>query len=165
MNIQIIVESCSFGKVLIGSTSKGICAVILGQSIDELCNQFKNIFPSATIESYDSSRNDLIKKTLSVINGKKEDILLDLVGTDFQKKVWAAIYKIASGSTATYTDISRQIDSKAVRAVGTACGKNPIAILIPCHRVIKSNGELGKYRWGAEIKRKLLEREAINENL
>lgn len=159
MIIQITTRQSSLGNVLIASTAIGVCAVSF--SWEDLLSNWNSI----NIEKYDNSRDDIINKTLSIIDGKNDKVPIHIYGTDFQESVWSAILDIPYGETLSYKELGERIDCKAYRAIGTACGQNPVAILVPCHRVIGSNGELGGYRWGIEIKKRLLDREANAKNL
>ncbi|MBC7390282.1 MAG: methylated-DNA--[protein]-cysteine S-methyltransferase [Opitutaceae bacterium] len=138
-----------FGKVLIASTEKGICYLTFYEDGTEALNCLQNQFPNAF---FILQQNEIQLNALRIFNAKPENInqiKLHLKGTDFQLKVWEALLKIPSGQLTTYGFIADKIDSLgASRAVGTAIGKNPIAFLIPCHRVIQSSGIIGGYMWG-----------------
>lgn len=153
---------CSLGFVLIAFTEIGLAAVQLGDSKEELKSDFLHRFNKADIYDLDTKNSQSVKSILRKIENPDLDleIPLDIHGTVFQKKVWSALRQIPSGERRTYSDIAEQIGQPdSVRAVANACGKNEIAVIIPCHRVIRKNGELAGYRWGSERKIRLLERE------
>ena len=165
MNIHIHFDigSSTLGRVLVAGNDKGICAIFMADRDNELISQMRERFPDAEL-SRDSGR---LARVLPRVIGYIElptgelDLLLDPEGTDFQRRVWRALREIPSGTTASYADIARKINApKSVRAVAQACGANTLALAIPCHRVIRSDGALSGYRWGAMRKRALLEREA-----
>ncbi len=150
-----------FGEVLIASTEKGICSLSFVSGKDESLDKLKSKFPNATF----SQKTDLLQQdALFVFNhdwSKLNQIKLHLKGTAFQVKVWQTLIKIPSGNLATYGQIATAIKKpKASRAVGTAIGDNPIAYLIPCHRVIQSTGHFGQYHWGANRKAAIIGWEA-----
>ena len=161
METKIIysVVECSLGYLLVATTEKGICTVSLGDTAIELTKALKAEFDKATIAENNQNHQDWIKQILDSIKGKTADIdlPLDIRGTAFQQQVWQALQKIPYGETRTYKEIANELERpKATRAVGSACGTNPIALVVPCHRVLKSNGGLSGYRWGIERKQKLL---------
>lgn len=153
-----------FGNHLIAHTQKGICAIMPAREQDGL---FDKIFPSGPDGPFEHqlvySSQYAQKIAKQIDGGDTSDIELDiLIGTDFQRKVWAALLTIPKGETRTYSQIAEQIGSpKAVRAVGSAVGVNPISILIPCHRVVPKNGSIGNYRWGSKMKKALLNYEGL----
>ena len=120
-------------------------------------------FPRAEFKGGDLKFERMVAEVVGLVEapGQRLDLPLDIRGTAFQQRVWAALQAIPPGKTATYTEIARAIGQpKAVRAVAQACGANPLAIAIPCHRVVRADGDLSGYRWGVERKRKLIDREA-----
>lgn len=145
-----------FGKYLVASTTKGICAVFFCNKVIDALTALKSRWPKATfIEKTKPSHKTVQKYFLHQKN--ISGIKFHLQGTDFQIKVWKALLTIPRGKTSTYAQIAKQIGrSKAVRAVGTAVGANPIGYLIPCHRVLSSDGGIGGYRWGTKIKHAML---------
>ncbi len=153
------------GLLLVAATGRGLCAVLLGDSPDELVGELRHRFPAASI----TENRDLQSKLATIFNVCNENpeakaLPLDLRGTAFQARVWAALQTISPGETRTYAQIAQAIGQpKAVRAVAAACGANPVAVLVPCHRVIGSNGALTGYRWGVARKRALLDREQRRE--
>lgn len=162
MQIAYAIGKSSLGLVLVGATGKGVCAIFLGDDAAALTRELRERFPQATLSPGDAAFGKLIAKVIDGVETprKTATLPLDIRGTAFQQRVWAALRDIAPGDTASYAEIARRIGKpKAVRAVGTACGANPIAVAIPCHRVVGSDGKLTGYRWGVERKRTLLERE------
>ncbi len=151
-------QKCPFGWCLIALTKRGICHVSFLDTDNErtAIAQLRETWPQATIERDDHRVKPYVAAIFSVKKNRRPLPLL-LKGTNFQVKVWEALLRIPQGSIVRYADIAKAIGSpKAVRAVGTACGKNPIAYIIPCHRVLASNGGLGGYHWGVERKEALL---------
>ncbi len=169
--MEISIHKCLFGSVLVGTHEGYLHAVELGQDADECYCNFINRWSSISINVNSNYRNPIIiDKVLKVIDTGVEDpsikVSLYAPGTYLQRKVWETIQTIEAGKTMSYKDIAAKIGHpKAVRAVGTACGANPVAIIVPCHRVIRSDGKDGGYRWGLEIKQKLLQREASTNNV
>lgn len=161
--ITYTVVSSSMGYLLVATTEEGICSVKLGDTKEELETLVYKEFHQAELVFDSENHQDWVKAILNFIDGKQPhlDLPLDVKGTAFQKQVWEALRKIPYGETCTYQDIATQIGkSKAVRAVGNACGANKTALIVPCHRVVKNDGSLGGYRWGIERKRKLLNQES-----
>ncbi len=155
---------CSLGAVLIARSARGVCAILLGDHPDELVSELKARFSQAEPARGDGAFEQLVSQVIQMIEspGKGPDLILDIRGTTFQQRVWQALREIPAGATATYRDIATRIGSPgSVRAVAQACAANSLAVAIPCHRVIRSNGELSGYRWGLQRKRTLLDREAI----
>ena len=140
-----------------------MCAIFLGDDPDALTRELQDRFPRATLIGGDAAFEDVVAKVVGLIEapGTGVDLPLDVRGTAFQQRVWWALREIPAGSTASYREIARRIGApRAVRAVAHACAVNPVAVAIPCHRVVRSDGGLAGYRWGVERKRELLEREA-----
>jgi AraC family transcriptional regulator of adaptative response/methylated-DNA-[protein]-cysteine methyltransferase len=158
VHITYTTTNSPFGRVLIGATSDGVCAVFLGdrdeQLLEDLLSQFScaEITPGSLPAAWEAGVIDHLRDTHMPLA-----IPLDFRGTPFQVRVWKALREIPAGEQRTYSDIANAIGSPvAVRAVGTACGQNSIAVLIPCHRVTRKDGLLGGYRWGTARKRALL---------
>lgn len=163
ISIVYAIAPCPLGYLLVAITEKGICAVKLGDEADKLEHILNQEFHQADIIRDDHTHKEWIQAILDFIAGGEIhlDLPLDVRGTAFQKQVWEALQKIPYSETRTYTDIARNIAKpQAVRAVGNACGANPIALIVPCHRVLQSDGSLGGYRWGIERKQKLLTQES-----
>ncbi|WP_374829241.1 bifunctional DNA-binding transcriptional regulator/O6-methylguanine-DNA methyltransferase Ada [Paenochrobactrum pullorum] len=165
MDIQFAIAECSLGSVLIAATSKGICAVTLGDDPEELVQNLQDRFPQARLSGGDAGFNMHIAAVIAHIENpaQKFELPLDIQGTVFQQKVWQALRNIPSGKTTSYSDLANRIGQpSASRAVAGACGANKIAVIIPCHRVIRNDGGLSGYRWGVERKRALLLKEQQN---
>jgi AraC family transcriptional regulator of adaptative response/methylated-DNA-[protein]-cysteine methyltransferase len=162
-NIFFAIGECSLGSLLVGQSTRGVCSILIGEDPTLLARDLRDQFPEANLIGSESGYEQLVAKVVSLIEnpGTGLDLPLDIRGTAFQQRVWHALQEIPSGSTASYTDIANQIGTPgAVRAVARACGANALAVVIPCHRVIRNDGSLSGYRWGVERKRALLEREA-----
>ena len=161
--IRFAVGECSLGSILVARSERGVCAIFLGDDPDALTRELQDRFPRATLIGGDAAFEDVVAKVVGLIEapGTGVDLPLDVRGTAFQQRVWRALREIPAGSTASYREIARRIGApRAVRAVAHACATNPVAVAIPCHRVVRSDGGLAGYRWGVERKRELLEREA-----
>ncbi|MFN2236475.1 MAG: bifunctional DNA-binding transcriptional regulator/O6-methylguanine-DNA methyltransferase Ada [Anaerolineales bacterium] len=161
-SIRYAIVKCYLGWVLVAATDHGICRIDLDDSPDILKNRLESTFQNARYLQDDADIRDIAAQTIAFLDTPAAglDLSLDVQGTAFQHRVWAALQRIPCGQTASYGEIARQIgDPKAARAVAGACAANPVAVAIPCHRVVKSDGKLGGYRWGIERKLALLERE------
>src|SRR5690606_29952222 len=146
-------------------SQRGICAIFLGDDPDALVRNLQDQFPKAQLLGGDADFEQLVAHVVGFVETPALglNLPLDVRGTAFQQRVWQALREIPPGSTVSYSDIAERIGSpKAVRAVGTACGANRIAVAIPCHRVLRRDGDVSGYRWGVERKRELLKREAKN---
>jgi AraC family transcriptional regulator of adaptative response/methylated-DNA-[protein]-cysteine methyltransferase len=162
MTIQFAIVPSPLGRLLVAATPRGLCAVRFGENATELEGGLREEFSAAEIRRDDAALKAYLQPLLASVRGENVtmDLPLDVRATAFQKKVWDALREIPPGETRSYTEVARAIgDPKAVRAVATACASNPVAIAVPCHRVVRSDGELAGYRWGMERKKKLLERE------
>lgn len=158
--IQYTTRESSLGLTLIASSREGICAILLGDSAQALAADLKARFPGAVVEHNDTSLKETAEALVSYIDQPKGGFTgkLDLRGTDFQRRVWNQLRCIPVGKTASYTEVATALGApNAVRAVAGACAANALAVVIPCHRVVKSDGALSGYRWGVERKRQLLE--------
>ncbi|MEM9548443.1 MAG: methylated-DNA--[protein]-cysteine S-methyltransferase [Bacteroidota bacterium] len=154
LNIKWSVIQTSFGDTLIAETSKGICKVSFLDIGSNPLEELSEDFVLATFQNELGKNGTLLKKYFDTWHIPKEKISIHFKGTPFQIQVWKALLQIPAGSLVSYQDIGNKIGNpKAVRAIGTAIGNNPIAYLIPCHRVIKSNGFMGQYRWSGERKK------------
>lgn len=161
--IRFAVGECALGAILVAASAKGIAAVLLGTDPDELICDLEERFPKAVLIGADPAFEQVVAKVVGLVQapGLALDLPLDVRGTAFQHRVWQALRAIPPGTTATYSEIADAIGlPKAVRAVAAACAANKIAIAIPCHRVVRSDGSLSGYRWGVERKKDLIEREA-----
>jgi AraC family transcriptional regulator of adaptative response/methylated-DNA-[protein]-cysteine methyltransferase len=160
--VRYTLSPSSLGQVLVASTSRGVRAVMLGEDGEALVGELRARFPAAT-PGDDVESQALAAAVVARVEAPAGTALpaLDLRGTDFQRQVWAALAAIPAGTTASYAELARRIGRpRAVRAVCSACGANPLAVLVPCHRAVGSSGALTGYRWGLERKRVLLRREA-----
>lgn len=151
------------GRLAIAGTEKGIGAVRIGDDDEVLLDELRAMFRPEVLTFAAPETNCRVKDTIKAVEEPTgtHALSLDLRGTACQQVVWAALQEIPAGETVTYTDLARRIGKdNAVRAVGSACGANPVAVVIPCHRVVRSDGDLGGYRWGLERKEQLLAEEA-----
>lgn len=161
--IHFTTTSCSLGTVLVAASEQGVCAILLGSDPAALRDDLARRFPHAVRVASDASFDALVAQVVELIERPRRApaLPLDIRGTAFQELVWLALTKIPAGTTATYTEIARALGRpNAVRAVAGACAANPLAVAIPCHRVVRRDGDLAGYRWGIERKRALLAREA-----
>ena len=157
--IRYALDASPLGRVLVAATARGICAVAFAETDQDLLNELEDRFPFAAKSRMDGELAEYVRSVLNVISEPSKAIALplDVRMTAFQHRVWKALHGIPRGQVKTYGDIAAEIGSpKAAVAVGGALGKNPIAILIPCHRVVGSGGSMTGWRWGVERKRKLL---------
>jgi AraC family transcriptional regulator, regulatory protein of adaptative response / methylated-DNA-[protein]-cysteine methyltransferase len=161
--IRFAVGESSLGAILVASSKKGVVAVLLGGQPEELVRSLQDRFPKARLIGADRAYEALVARVVGFIEAPRVglDLPLDIRGTAFQQRVWHALQQIPSGQTTSYAEIARRIGSpKAVRAVAGACAANNVAVAIPCHRVVRSDGSLSGYAWGVERKRALLNMEA-----
>ncbi|MDB5806345.1 MAG: bifunctional transcriptional regulator/O6-methylguanine-DNA methyltransferase [Betaproteobacteria bacterium] len=161
--IRFALGACSLGSILVAATSKGACAILLGDDPDALLRDLQDRFPKAELKGGERDFERWMAQVVGLVEAPAQGLALplDVRGTAFQQRVWEALRAIPPGSTASYAEIARRVGApKAVRAVAQACAANALAVAIPCHRVVKSDGALSGYRWGVERKRKLLDREA-----
>ncbi|MCE5980620.1 bifunctional DNA-binding transcriptional regulator/O6-methylguanine-DNA methyltransferase Ada [Pseudomonas sp. LF19] len=162
-DIRFAIGQCTLGAILVAQSERGICAILLGDDPQALLNDLQDKFPKANLIGGDEGFESLIARVVGFIEapGIGLDLPLDLRGTAFQERVWQALRAIPAGCTASYAEIAQRIGSpRAVRAVAQACAANALAVAIPCHRVVRSDGNLSGYRWGVERKRELLARES-----
>jgi AraC family transcriptional regulator, regulatory protein of adaptative response / methylated-DNA-[protein]-cysteine methyltransferase len=161
--MRFAIGECSFGAILVAASEKGVSAILLGDDPEILLRDLQQQFPRAKLIGGDRSFEQLTAKVLSFVENPATglDLPLDVQGTAFQHRVWEALRRIPAGSTASYAEIAQRIGApKSVRAVARACAANHIAVAIPCHRVVRSDGALSGYRGGVERKRALLTKEA-----
>jgi AraC family transcriptional regulator of adaptative response/methylated-DNA-[protein]-cysteine methyltransferase len=166
-DIRFAVGQCSLGAILVAQSERGVCAILLGDDPHQLVCDLQDKFRRANLIGADQAFEQLIAKVVGFIEAPALglDLPLDVRGTAFQERVWQALREIPVGCTASYADIAQRIGApKAMRAVAQACGANNLAVAIPCHRVVRSDGNLSGYRWGVERKRQLLERENPSES-
>jgi AraC family transcriptional regulator of adaptative response/methylated-DNA-[protein]-cysteine methyltransferase len=162
VTVSYAISPTALGRVLVAATPRGLCAVRFGDSPTGLERELREEFRAATIVRDDAALQPYLQPLLASLRGERTTITLplDIRATAFQKKVWDALRRIPCGETRSYSEVATAIgDPKAVRAVARACASNPVAIAVPCHRVVRSDGELAGYRWGVGRKRKLLEQE------
>jgi AraC family transcriptional regulator of adaptative response/methylated-DNA-[protein]-cysteine methyltransferase len=160
--IRFAVGECSLGSILVAMTQKGVSAIELGDDPDGLVRAFQDRFPAARLIGGDRDFEALVARVVGLVEAPRRglDLPLDVRGTAFQLRVWKALTRIPAGQTVSYAELARRIGVPgATRAVARACASNRIAVAIPCHRVVRSDGALSGYRWGVERKRRLLERE------
>jgi len=160
--IRYSIVPCSLGLLLVAATEKGLCSIRFGNTEAELRDELTSRFPQAEIDISDRAFQETVAATVAYVEHPRDrfGLPLDIQGTAFQQRVWQALQDIPLGQTASYRDIANAIGQPAaVRAVAGACAANAVAVAIPCHRVVKSDGALSGYRWGVERKRKLLQRE------
>jgi AraC family transcriptional regulator, regulatory protein of adaptative response / methylated-DNA-[protein]-cysteine methyltransferase len=166
MDIRFTIGQSSLGSVLVAATDRGICAVSLRESDDGANESLHARFPTADISQDDAGLKPALDLVLARIAGRKLDdaLPLDLQGTDFQRAVWNQLLAIPAGKTRTYLDVAQAINRpKATRAVAQACGANPVAVVVPCHRVVMSDGSIGGYSGLPGVKKALLEVEGVTE--
>ena len=161
--IAFATGASTLGTVLVARSARGVCAILIGLEAGELIADLAARFPKNTFVSDDQELRSDLENILRFIENPTRalDLDLDIYGTPFQRRVWDALCAIPAGRTVTYTALARRIgEPGSVRAVANACAANAIALAIPCHRVVRSDGTLSGYRWGVERRRALLAREA-----
>lgn len=166
-SIRFAVGECSLGSILVAATDVGVCAIFLGDDPDALAHELQDRFPKARLIGGDKNFEKLVAAVIGFVEipAQSFDLPLDVRGTAFQQKVWRALCAIPIGTTVSYAEIAAKIGQpKATRAVAQACGANKIAVVIPCHRVVRTDGALSGYRWGVKRKRALLDRELRTKN-
>jgi AraC family transcriptional regulator of adaptative response/methylated-DNA-[protein]-cysteine methyltransferase len=157
--IRFAVGECSLGSILVAASEKGVCAISMGNNPDKLVQDLQDGFSKAQLIGGDKQFEQVVARVVGFVEAPKIGLALplDVRGTAFQRRVWKALCEIPVGSTKTYSEIAKRIGSpKAIRAVAGACAANKIAVAIPCHRVLRTGGDLSGYRWGVERKRALL---------
>jgi AraC family transcriptional regulator, regulatory protein of adaptative response / methylated-DNA-[protein]-cysteine methyltransferase len=162
MTIQYAIIPSPLGRLLVAATPRGLCAVRFGEDASELEREVREEFRAAEIQRDDAALQPYLQPLLASLRGENAtvDLPLDVRATAFQKKVWDALRRIPSGETRSYSQVAREIgDPKAVRAVARACASNPVALAVPCHRVVRNDGALAGYRWGIDRKKELLHQE------
>jgi AraC family transcriptional regulator, regulatory protein of adaptative response / methylated-DNA-[protein]-cysteine methyltransferase len=161
--IRFAVTDSSLGSVLVAASERGVCAILMGDDPEVLGRDLEDRFPEATLIGGDAAFERLLARVVELVEapGAGLDLPLDPRGTAFQRRVWQTLREIPAGGTASYSEIADRIGApSAVRAVASACAANPLAVAVPCHRVVRRDGRLSGYRWGVERKRTLLQREA-----
>ena len=161
-SIRFAIGACSLGAILVAATDKGICAILMGDDPDLLARDLQDRFPQAELRGAEAD----FEATVATVVGFVEspaigfDLPLDVRGTAFQQRVWQALRAIPSGSTVSYAELAERVGvPSGARAIAGACAANPVAVAIPCHRVVRQDGSISGYRWGVERKAALLERE------
>jgi AraC family transcriptional regulator of adaptative response/methylated-DNA-[protein]-cysteine methyltransferase len=161
--LKFAVGQCFLGSILVAASATGVCAILLGDDPGALLRDLEDRFPRAELVGGDAAFEQLAAKVIAFVEtpGIGLDLPLDVRGTAFQHRVWDALRRIPAGATESYAEIAKSIGSpKSVRAVARACAANYLAVAIPCHRVVRTDGSLSGYRWGVERKRALLDKEA-----
>jgi AraC family transcriptional regulator of adaptative response/methylated-DNA-[protein]-cysteine methyltransferase len=161
--IRFAVGECSLGSILVAAGERGVCAILLGDEPEPLVRDLEDRFPLANLVGADRDFERVVAAVVGFVEapGLGLDLPLDVRGTAFQERVWQALREVPAGSTTTYSEIAARIGApKAVRAVASACAANRLAVAIPCHRIVRRDGDVSGYRWGVERKRALLAREA-----
>lgn len=162
MQITYTIVASPLGKLLIGATERGVCSVALGDSDEQLVGALTKDFPRAEIERAHDRHRQWVEEIVGTISSGSPQCAapLDIRGSAFQQQVWALLRKIPPGRTRSYADVAQELGNpRATRAVAQACASNRLAVMIPCHRVVRANGNLGGYKWGEDRKRTLLDRE------
>jgi AraC family transcriptional regulator, regulatory protein of adaptative response / methylated-DNA-[protein]-cysteine methyltransferase len=162
--IRFAVGQCSLGSILVASTDKGLCSILLGDDPDRLMRELQDRFPNAQLIGGDKEFERMVATVIGFVENPKQglNLPLDVQGTAFQQRVWRALRDIPVGAIASYEEIAKKIGApSSARAVAAACSANHLAIAIPCHRVVRKDGDVSGYRWGVDRKRALLERESV----
>lgn len=165
--ITFALGECALGSILVAQSERGICAVQLGDDSGSLLQELQDRFPRAELIGADKAFEKIIAQVIKFVETPAQglNLPLDIRGTAFQQRVWQALTEIPPGTTASYTDIAQRIGApKSFRAVAMACAANNLAVVIPCHRVVRNDGNLSGYRWGVERKRVLLSNEYSAKN-
>jgi len=163
VDIRFAIGECSLGSILVAASERGVCAILFGDDPEELAHDLERRFPKARLVGADADFERTVAEVVGLVEKPRlgAKLPLDIRGTAFQQRVWAALRDVPAGRTATYTQIAEAIGSPtAVRAVARACAANALAVAIPCHRVVRTDGDIAGYRWGVDRKRALLAREA-----
>lgn len=161
--IHFAIGECWLGSILVAASAIGVCAILMGDDPEALARDLQDRFPKAELIGADTGFEAIVAQVVGLVDTPRLalGLPLDIRGTAFQQRVWQALNALPAGSTASYTDIANAIGAPgAVRAVASACAANALAVAIPCHRVVRTDGGLSGYRWGVERKRALLTREA-----
>ncbi|MGC4051488.1 MAG: methylated-DNA--[protein]-cysteine S-methyltransferase [Paludibaculum sp.] len=155
---------CSLGWVLLAAREDGVCAILLGDGPEELAVELRKRFPREAPYPDSEGLSSWMEQAVEAIERPGKALTLPWAeqGTRFQQKVWRELRAVPAGCTTSYRELAARVGNpKAVRAVARACAANPLAVAVPCHRVLRVDGELAGYRWGLDRKRALLEREAL----
>jgi len=160
--IRFAVGQCSLGALLVAQSDRGVCAIFLGDDPEVLVRDLQDRFSASTLVGADAGFEEVVARVVGLVEAPRlgMDLPLDIRGTVFQRRVWQALREIPPGTTVSYADLARRAGSpRSIRAAAGACAANPLAVAIPCHRVVRTDGSLSGYRWGVERKRALLVRE------
>jgi AraC family transcriptional regulator of adaptative response/methylated-DNA-[protein]-cysteine methyltransferase len=163
--IRFAVGQCTLGAILVAASERGVCAILLGDDADALLADLQARFPRAQLLGGDSGFERLVARVVGFVEtpARALDLPLDIRGTAFQQRVWEALQAVPAGRTISYAELAQRIGApRGARAVAAACAANALAVAIPCHRVVRSDGGLAGYRWGIARKKALLEREAAD---
>jgi AraC family transcriptional regulator of adaptative response/methylated-DNA-[protein]-cysteine methyltransferase len=161
-SVRFVTSDTSLGRVLVAATSKGVCSVKLGDQDESLETDLRAEYPAASIDRADADLAEWVKRIVASLEPGAPDprLPVDVRATAFQRRVWRELRRIPRGQTRSYADIAKRVGQPtAARAVARACATNPVAIVVPCHRVVREDGSLGGYHWGVGRKRQLLDRE------
>jgi AraC family transcriptional regulator of adaptative response/methylated-DNA-[protein]-cysteine methyltransferase len=164
--IRFAIGACSLGAILVAATDKGICAILIGDDPDALARDLQDRFPHAQLEGADADFDRTVALVVGLVEAPRIGLALplDVRGTVFQQRVWEALRAIPAGVTVSYAELAARVGvPTGARAVAGACAANPVAVAIPCHRVVRNDGAISGYRWGVERKRILLDREAVEQ--
>ena len=164
MDQQILFSSgeCALGAVLVARSERGVCAILLGDNAEELKRDLRARFPLNDLRESGAELASLVAEVTRFLDAPRTGLRLplDLHGSELEQRIWTALREIPPGTTETYSDVARRLGGAAnAKEVGEACAANPLAVAVPCHRVLRKDGGLGGYRWGLRRKRALLERE------
>jgi len=162
VGIRFAIGACSLGAILVARSERGVCAISIGDDPDALARDLRDRFPRARLDGADAEFDRWVAKVVGFVEAPRLglNLPLDVRGTAFQQRVWQALRDIPPGETVSYSELAKRIGApKSVRAVASACAANALAVAIPCHRVVRSDGGLSGYRWGVARKRALLDRE------
>lgn len=164
--IRFAIGACSLGAILVAATEKGICAILIGDDPDLLARDLQDRFPHAQLEGADAAFDRTVAAVVGFVEAPNIGLALplDVRGTAFQQRVWEALRALPAGVTVSYAELAARVGvPTGARAVAGACAANPVAVAIPCHRVVRNDGALSGYRWGVERKRILLDREVLKQ--
>ena len=171
--LSFAVGACIYGRLLVARTPQGICAVLLGgiggveATERDLVADLRRRFPGAVLRSNDGTARESLDVVRAIIEGTSaQEPKLHLIGTPFQKQVWSALVRVPSGATVSYAQLAKRagLEARDSRAVAGACARNHIAVLVPCHRVVRTDGAMGGYHWGTDMKQGLLAAEKARRN-
>lgn len=168
MLLSYAFAECSFGLILVATSRRGLCAILIGDKRHTLVRELQDRFPRFELTNGDSDLGELVARVVAFIEDPRVglDWRLDIQGTAYQQRVWQVVGQIPAGKTVSYSEIARRLGQpNGARAVARACAANSLAVIIPCHRVVRRDGGLSGYFWGLDRKRQLLQREADSRNM